>query len=91
MCFLRHLGFETAALFVRVGQLAEAVRQFHAATIQLEAFGEARIVGRCAGERGFDAGVAVENRDLSHTQTRFDALGQHAAENVGPGIIPTRS
>ena len=51
-----HLGSEAGALLVRVGQLAEAVRQFDAAGVQLEPLGHAGIVGGAAGQRGSGAG-----------------------------------
>ena len=41
---LVHVGGEAPALLGRVGQLGEAVGEFDAAGIELEALGEARIV-----------------------------------------------
>jgi hypothetical protein len=60
--FLGHLRFEAAALFVGVGQLAEAVGKFHAANIKLEAFGHARIVRARARQRRLVPRIAVEHR-----------------------------
>jgi hypothetical protein len=42
---LRPVPLEARALLAPVGELAEAVAQLHAAGIELEALGEARVVG----------------------------------------------
>ncbi len=84
---LGHLVFETAALFGRVGKFAEPIRQFDAAHVEFEAFGDARVVRAAAGEGGFDARVFVEDCRAIQAQMRLDAFRQHAAEDVGPGIV----
>ena len=48
--FSVHLVHEAAALFEGIDQFAEAVGEFHAADIKLEAFGHARIVRRWRGQ-----------------------------------------
>ncbi len=48
-----HLRLEPAALLVGVGQLAKAVGELDPAAIELEALGDAGIVGAGAGERCF--------------------------------------
>src|SRR6478736_618744 len=42
---------EASALFERIGELVEAIAQLDAAHVQLEAFGNTRIIGRQARER----------------------------------------
>jgi hypothetical protein len=48
---LGHLHLEAAALLLRVGELAEAVGELHAAGVELEALGHAGVVGRGPRER----------------------------------------
>ena len=59
---LVHLGGEAAALLGRVGQLAEAVGEFDAAGIELEALGDARIARAGAGQRRLGDRIFAEER-----------------------------
>ena len=54
---LIHLALKAAALFHRIRQLAETVRQLNAADIKLEALGDTGIVGCRTREGRFDDGA----------------------------------
>ena len=82
-----HLGFETAALFGGIGEFAEAVGEFDAAGIELEAFGEAIVALERTGESSFFRGVFAEEGQLAVSQLRLDMPDQNAAEDVGPAIV----
>ncbi len=69
-----HFGFEPASLFDRIGQLSEAVGEFHPASIELEALGEARIAGQWTRQGGLFGRIFAEQREPTLPQLRFDAL-----------------
>ena len=70
---LRHFAFEPAALLGGVGEFAEAVGEFDAADIKLEALGNARIARR-PRQRRQRGGVFVENGGAADAELRLDAL-----------------
>ena len=84
---LGHLALEAAALLGRVGELAEGIGDLDAADIKLEAFGDARVMRGRARERRFGHRILVEDRGAADPEVRLDALDQHAAEHVGPGVV----
>ena len=81
-----HFGFETAALLDGVGEFAEAIGEFDAAGIELEAFGDAGVMGARAGQGGLDGGIFVKNGNSPIAEIGLDFFDQNAAENIGPGI-----
>ena len=85
--FLRHLAFEPAPLLGGVGELGEAVGEFDAADINLEAFGDARIFPRRARQRRLLGGIFVQNGRAPNAEIALDALHQHAAENIAPAVV----
>ena len=58
---LGHLALEAAALLGRIGQLAEAVGEFDAAGIELEALGDARIVPARPRQRRLERRIFVKD------------------------------
>src|SRR5215217_8778955 len=85
--FLVHLRFEPPALLVRVGELAEGVRKLDAADIQLEALGDTRVARRRPRKRRLDYRVFAQDRGAPEPEIRLDALDEHPAEDVRPGIV----
>src|SRR4051812_1256519 len=84
---LIHLRLKAAPLLLRVGELSEPVRELNSATIELEALRESRVIGRGSRERGFHSRIAIEDRRLLEPKPRLDALDEHPAENIRPGIV----
>ena len=88
--FLRHLAFQPAALLVRVVEFAKTVGELDAADIKLEALGDARdllpSLGR-ARQRRQRGRILVENGGAADAEIALDALHQHAAENIAPGVV----
>jgi len=82
-----HVGLEAAALFGRIGEFAEAIGQFDAAGIELEALGHARIARRDTGQCRLDHRIVMENRHPAIAEIGLDLFRKQAAEDVGPGII----
>ena len=78
--------FEAAALLGGVGEFAEAVGEFDAADIKLEALGNARIARR-PRQRRLHGRIFVENGGAADAEIALDALHQHAAENIAPAIV----
>ena len=83
---LRHRRFEAALLLGRVGELAVAVGELDAAGVELEALRQPWIDGR-AGQRRLRHRILVEQRRRAEAEPRLDALDQHAAEDIGPGVV----
>src|SRR6185437_9080830 len=84
---LVHLRFEAPALLDRIGELAEAVGELDAAGIELEALGDAGVVRRGAGERGFAAGILIEDRRRTVAELPLHRGDQHLAEDVRPVVV----
>src|SRR3954454_15284312 len=84
---LVHLGRKAPALLVRVGELAEGVRELDPADVKLEALREPGIVGRAAREGGFRERVFVEDRRAPVAEPRLDALDPHAAAGERPAVV----
>ena len=75
---LVHLHFEARALFIRVGQLAEAVGEFYAAGIKLEAFRHARVVPAGARQGRLAARIFDQDRRAFQAEARFEPLAKAA-------------
>ena len=71
-CLLRHLALEPAALLDGVGQLAEAVGEFDAAGIELEALGDARDPRAGRASAACAAGIFVENGGAADAEIALD-------------------
>ena len=82
-----HLGLEAPPLLGGVRQLAEGIGQFHAAGVELEPIGDARVagVGPCQGRQL----GRVRSRMVARPLPRHGStlVQQDAAERVLPGII----
>ena len=85
---LRHLRLEAPALPVGIGELAEGVGELDAAGIELEALGDAR-VGRLGPRQRGELGAGYSHRMVARPLPSRGSilLDQHAAEDVGPGVV----
>ena len=72
---------------VRIGQFAKSVREFDAAGIDLEAFGDTRIGRFGARQRRFGRRILKQHRQTPLPQIRLDVLDQHLAEDIRPGVV----
>src|SRR5205807_5066992 len=84
---LRHRFREAAALLGRVGQLAKAVGELDAASIDLEALRHPRIIGLCARQRRLWRWVFEQDAQTPLPQMRLDMLDQNLAEDIRPGVV----
>ncbi len=79
---LLHARLKSLALLERIGQFAESIGQFDAATIQFETLGQARIGRLAAGEGGLLERIIVENGRSAIAKVGFDPLAEHPAEYI---------
>ncbi len=75
------------ALLGRIGELAEAVRQFDAADVNLEALGEAGIVRAEPRQRGLARGVALEHGRPSDAEGGLDPRAHDPREQIRPAVV----
>ena len=78
---------EAAALLGRVGELAEAVGELDAAGIELEALRQRADRRRRCASAASGSGYWSSSVGRADAELRLDPLDQHAAEDVGPGVV----
>ena len=88
--FLRHLPFQSSALFDRVRQLTKGVGEFHAARIEFEALRHACVAGLGPRQRGKVCRVFREQRGATIADRGLDFCNENATEDVRPRVVVCR-
>src|SRR5215471_20383976 len=84
---LGHLGLETPALLLGIGQFAKPIRELHAAEIKFETFSHTRVMARGASERRERSGIFVKNGRRADPELGLNPFHQYTAENIRPSIV----